>query len=69
MKKVLIGTPNIVKCAKFPNENAPNSQMGQQKFGFSSLFIFIVTGRSHGMGSDLFARYHLYSTIDHIYLM
>ena len=69
MKKVLIGTPNIVKCAKFPNRNAPNSQMGQQKFGFSLLFIFIVAGRGHGMGSDLFARYHLYSTIHHIDFM
>ena len=69
MKKALIGTPNIVKCAKFPNENAPNSQMGQQKFGFSSLFIFIVAGRGHGLGSDLFARYHLYSTIHHIDFM
>ena len=27
MKKALIGTPNIVKSAKFPNRNAPNSQM------------------------------------------
>ena len=60
MKKALIGTPN---------RSAPNSQMGQQKFGFSSLFIYIVAGRGHGMGSDLFARYHLYSTIHHIDFM
>ena len=34
-----------------------------------SVVIFIVAGRGHGMGSDLFARYHLYSTIHHIDFM
>ena len=45
MKKALIGTPNIVKCAKFPNENPPNSQMKVRqipKWANKSLVISVV---------------------------
>ena len=45
MKKALIGTPNIVKCAKFPNESAPNSQMKMRqipKWANKSLVISVV---------------------------
>ena len=50
MKKALIGTPNIVKCAKFPNRSAPNSQMGQQKFGYFSGYFDLcirISGARH----------------------
>ena len=45
MKKALIDTPNIVKCAKFPNENAPNSQIEMRqipKWANKSLVISVV---------------------------
>ena len=45
MKKALIGTPNIVKCAKFPNRSAPNSQMKMRqipKWANKSLVISVV---------------------------
>ena len=45
MKKALIGTPNIVKCAKFPNRSAPNSQIEKlqiPKWANKSLVISVV---------------------------